>query len=132
MTLLLGASGSATLIAAGYDPAYGARPLRRLVEKAVLTEISKLLLGGQIPDNSVVTINGAADGRLVVSTTPFGGKSCQTCASCLLHRLGSASSRVTTKRRRGASRVRTCRVARGRGPQLSRTEASIPPSNVAV
>jgi hypothetical protein len=84
--LLLGASGSATLTAAGYDPAYGARPLRRLVEKAVLTEISKLLLGGQIPDNSVVTINGAADGRLEFSTVvrfSLVNKSCGARRRCL-------------------------------------------------
>ena len=64
ISLALDATGSAALLAAGYDPAYGARPLRRLVEKTVLTEVSKLLLGGQIPDHSVVVVGGEVDGSL--------------------------------------------------------------------
>ena len=48
---------------AGYDPAYGARPLRKLVEKVVMTEVSKLLLGGQgVGDNSLITIGGVVGG----------------------------------------------------------------------
>jgi hypothetical protein len=35
-----------------------------LVEKTVLTEVSKLLLGGHVPDNSVVVVGGEVDGSL--------------------------------------------------------------------
>jgi ATP-dependent Clp protease ATP-binding subunit ClpB len=38
----------------GYDPVYGARPLKRLMQKKILNELSKDLLAGKIQPNSVV------------------------------------------------------------------------------
>ena len=40
-----------------YDPAYGARPLKRFVQKDIETNLSKMILGNSIPDNSTVTID---------------------------------------------------------------------------
>jgi ATP-dependent Clp protease ATP-binding subunit ClpB len=39
-----------------YDPIYGARPLRRFLEKQVVTQISRLILAGDLPDHSIVHI----------------------------------------------------------------------------
>lgn len=78
ITLGLDASGAAALLSAGYDPAYGARPLRRLVEKTVLTEVSKLLLGGVVPDNSVVVVGGGLDGTLTFSVQDATGNATAT------------------------------------------------------
>eukprot|EP01052_Picozoa_sp_SAG31_P034930 SAG31_NODE_4147_length_3531_cov_1.458333_4_plen_234_part_00 len=64
VTLSMEQSGADSLIAAGYDPSYGARPLRRLIDRIVLTDISKLLLAGEIADNGVVNIKGNVDGTL--------------------------------------------------------------------
>ena len=47
----------------GYEPAYGARPLQRLVTTAVETPLAKQLIGGQILPDSTVTI-GVKDGAL--------------------------------------------------------------------
>jgi len=44
------------LIDKGYDPAYGARPLRRAIEKYVEDPIAEELIRGTIKSNSVVTI----------------------------------------------------------------------------
>ena len=64
ISLALDASGSSALLSAGFDPAFGARPLRRLVEKTVLTAVSKLLISGAVEDDSIVTVAGGSDGML--------------------------------------------------------------------
>jgi ATP-dependent Clp protease ATP-binding subunit ClpB len=38
-----------------YEPAYGARPLRRWLEHTIITDLSRMIIGGQLPDNSNVT-----------------------------------------------------------------------------
>ena len=44
-----------------YDPAYGARPLKRFVQKDIETNLSKMILGGEVPENSIVKVD--SDGR---------------------------------------------------------------------
>ena len=44
-----------------YDPAYGARPLKRFVQKDIETNLSKMILGGEVPENSVVKVD--SDGK---------------------------------------------------------------------
>ncbi|HEV8651090.1 MAG TPA: ATP-dependent chaperone ClpB [Actinomycetes bacterium] len=46
----------------GYDPAYGARPLRRLVAKAIGDELAKRLLAGEIGDGDTVTVDAGPTG----------------------------------------------------------------------
>ena len=38
----------------GYDPAYGARPLRRLIQREIGDQLARMLLGGQIQDGDTV------------------------------------------------------------------------------
>jgi ATP-dependent Clp protease ATP-binding subunit ClpB len=45
------------LAVAGYDPVYGARPLKRYVQKKIYDVIAMKLLRGEITDNSEVTID---------------------------------------------------------------------------
>lgn len=47
-----------------YDPAYGARPLKRFVQKDIETSLSKMILANKVPENSIVTID-AENGQLV-------------------------------------------------------------------
>ena len=49
---------------AGYDPIYGARPLKRYVQQAVETPLARLLVGGKIRDGQTVTVD-AKDEQLV-------------------------------------------------------------------
>ena len=44
-----------------YDPIYGARPLRRYLDKNVITSLSKLVISGELPDHSIVTIDAQHD-----------------------------------------------------------------------
>ena len=41
----------------GYEPQYGARPIKRVIQKEVLNALSKALLGGQIKADSIVLID---------------------------------------------------------------------------
>jgi ATP-dependent Clp protease ATP-binding subunit ClpB len=54
----------------GYDPIYGARPLRRLVQSAIGDRLAKALLAGEVRDGTrlLVDINEAKDG-LALSTS---------------------------------------------------------------
>jgi ATP-dependent Clp protease ATP-binding subunit ClpB len=53
------------IVAEGYDPAYGARPLRRYVRQTIETKLSKLLLAGKILPGQTVTAD-AEDGEIVL------------------------------------------------------------------
>ena len=46
----------------GYDPPYGARPLKRAIQKKIETPLGRLLLQGAIKDGQHVKVDAAADG----------------------------------------------------------------------
>jgi ATP-dependent Clp protease ATP-binding subunit ClpB len=46
----------------GYDPAYGARPLRRLVQTAIGDPLARMLLGGEVADGDKVLVDVAGGG----------------------------------------------------------------------
>ena len=48
----------------GYDPVYGARPLRRFIQREVETRIGRALLSGEIADGATITLD--ADGEELV------------------------------------------------------------------
>lgn len=52
----------------GYDPQYGARPLRRLMQRAIDDQLATALLGGTIRDGDVVLVDVAPDGERLVVT----------------------------------------------------------------
>ncbi|KAG2439110.1 hypothetical protein HYH02_006632 [Chlamydomonas schloesseri] len=43
-------------VSQAYDPAYGARPLRRWMEQKVVTQLSRMVVGGDLPDSSNVEV----------------------------------------------------------------------------
>jgi ATP-dependent Clp protease ATP-binding subunit ClpB len=47
----------------GYDPVYGARPLKRLIQKEVLDGLARMVLGGTLRDGETVTVD-AEGGKL--------------------------------------------------------------------
>ncbi|MCT1531502.1 ATP-dependent chaperone ClpB [Sphingobacterium daejeonense] len=48
----------------GYDPVYGARPLKRVIQKRILNELSKEILSGKISRDSIIELD-AFDGKFV-------------------------------------------------------------------
>lgn len=53
---------------AGFDPVYGARPLKRYIQHELETRIGRALIAGLIPDGSTITVD-VHDGELVVHHT---------------------------------------------------------------
>ena len=53
------------IVAESYDPAYGARPLRRYIRHTIETKLSKLLLAGRVLPGQTVTAD-AQDGQIVL------------------------------------------------------------------
>jgi len=53
----------------GYDPAYGARPLKRVIQKYVQDPLAERILGGEIKDGDRVSASAAGD-RLVFEAAP--------------------------------------------------------------
>ena len=45
----------------GFDPAYGARPLRRLVQREIGDRLAKAILAGEIADGDTVLVDTAPD-----------------------------------------------------------------------
>jgi ATP-dependent Clp protease ATP-binding subunit ClpB len=50
----------------GFDPQYGARPLRRLIQQAIGDQLAKLLLAGEVHDGDVVPVNVSPGGDSLV------------------------------------------------------------------
>ena len=57
----------------GYDPAYGARPLKRVIQKNLQDPLAEELLAGRIKDGDTVDV-GATAGVLTCNGVAVGGK----------------------------------------------------------
>jgi ATP-dependent Clp protease ATP-binding subunit ClpB len=62
ITLTVSEAAHKWLSHTGYDPAYGARPLRRLVQSAIGDPLARLLLSGEVLDGSTVEVDVAESG----------------------------------------------------------------------
>jgi ATP-dependent Clp protease ATP-binding subunit ClpB len=63
ITLELTDAARTILVRSGYDPAYGARPLKRAIQKKIETPLGRLLIAGKILDGQTVKVD-AAGGEL--------------------------------------------------------------------
>ncbi len=52
----------------GYDPAYGARPLKRVIQKYLQDPLAEKILGGEITDGQTIQVSAGSD-RLLFSST---------------------------------------------------------------
>jgi ATP-dependent Clp protease ATP-binding subunit ClpB len=57
----LGQDAREWLAEKGYDPVYGARPLKRVIQKYLQDPLAEQILGGQIPDASTVAVSSGSD-----------------------------------------------------------------------
>jgi ATP-dependent Clp protease ATP-binding subunit ClpB len=53
------------LVEMGYEPLYGARPLKRVIQRNVLNELSKFILEGNVQKDGVITVDSLDDGQFV-------------------------------------------------------------------
>ena len=72
--LELNAAAKELLARRGYDPVYGARPLKRIIQRELETKLSRALLKGDITDNSRVEVV-ATKGELEFKSKPLASRS---------------------------------------------------------
>lgn len=56
ITIILTENGTDLILSKAYDPVYGARPIRRYLEKQIGTHLSKMILSGTLPEHSLIYI----------------------------------------------------------------------------
>ncbi|KJZ21091.1 ATP-dependent chaperone ClpB [Loktanella sp. S4079] len=49
----------------GYDPVFGARPLKRVIQRALQDQLAEMILAGDVMDGDTITVSAGADGLLV-------------------------------------------------------------------
>ena len=49
----------------GYDPVFGARPLKRVIQNALQNPLAEMLLAGDVNDGDTVTVSAGADGLII-------------------------------------------------------------------
>ncbi len=69
LTLTVTAAAREWLTVTGFDPVYGARPLRRLVQKAIGDSLARALLSGEVRDGDEVVVDRADAGDGLTVTT---------------------------------------------------------------
>ena len=62
ITVALTDAARAFIARAGYDSAYGARPVKRYLQKHVETELAAMLIRGEVSDGQRVTVDSAGEG----------------------------------------------------------------------
>ncbi len=68
LTLDVSEAAREWLALTGFDPAYGARPLRRLVQREIGDRMARSLLGGEISDGDTVVVDREAGGEALTVT----------------------------------------------------------------
>jgi len=62
LTINLDVSAKDWLAHAGYDPIYGARPLKRVIQRSLQDKLANLILEGKAHDGDIITVTAGADG----------------------------------------------------------------------
>jgi ATP-dependent Clp protease ATP-binding subunit ClpB len=65
MSISLDSSALHWLAERGYDPVYGARPLKRVIQKELVDVIARKLLAGEMADGSVIEVTGGETGLTI-------------------------------------------------------------------
>ena len=63
--ITLDAKAHEWLANAGYDPVYGARPLKRVIQRRLQDPLAQMLLEGKISDGAVITVSGGKNGLII-------------------------------------------------------------------
>ena len=69
LTLAVTPDARAWLAERGYDPVFGARPLRRLIQSEIQDRLAMAILSGGVRDGDLVRVDVAADGSALVLTS---------------------------------------------------------------
>jgi ATP-dependent Clp protease ATP-binding subunit ClpB len=70
MTLELSEAARAFVVRKGFDPVYGARPLRRFLQHELETRIGRALVAGDVREGSTIRVDVAADQLTIAIDSP--------------------------------------------------------------
>jgi ATP-dependent Clp protease ATP-binding subunit ClpB len=70
--VVLGESSKELLVREGYDPAYGARPLKRAIQRQVLDPLALRVLEGAFGEGDTIVVEGGPDGLRFEKGAPVG------------------------------------------------------------
>jgi ATP-dependent Clp protease ATP-binding subunit ClpB len=62
VTLRLGDKALERILKEAYEPQFGARPLKRYLERQVSDQLSRRIIAGELPDNAAVVVEDGTDG----------------------------------------------------------------------
>ena len=65
ITLELDESARKWLADEGYDPVFGARPLKRVIQRSLQDPLAEMLLGGDVLDGATVHVTAGEDGLII-------------------------------------------------------------------
>jgi len=65
ITLDLNDAAKEWLADEGYDPVFGARPLKRVIQRALQDQLAEMLLAGDVLDGATIEVSAGVDGLLV-------------------------------------------------------------------
>jgi ATP-dependent Clp protease ATP-binding subunit ClpB len=68
VTLEVTAAAEKALAHDGFDPAYGARPLKRVIQRELGDKLASIILEGKATDGTTVKVDADPDGNLVITT----------------------------------------------------------------
>jgi ATP-dependent Clp protease ATP-binding subunit ClpB len=68
--LVLTDQARSILVRSGYDPTYGARPLKRAIQQEIETPLARRILTGEVRDGQQVFVDADASGNLKFETEP--------------------------------------------------------------
>eukprot|EP01135_Chromosphaera_perkinsii_P003625 Nk52_evm4s250 gene=Nk52_evmTU4s250 len=97
INLVLEDSAADFILKSGYNPAYGARPLKRFIEKNVVTDLSRKLLTGDVSDRCDLHIHSDGN-KLEYEIKPYSGMDLDS-NPCKKMKYGSRSTSPVSGRR---------------------------------
>ena len=62
------------LVKTGYDPVYGARPLKRVIQRELQNPLAEAILKGAIKDGEAVGVTATGEDHLAIAPKPAKGK----------------------------------------------------------
>ena len=65
ITLHLDDSAKTWLADEGYDPVFGARPLKRVIQRALQDQLAEMMLAGDLGEGATVTVSAGAEGLII-------------------------------------------------------------------
>ena len=55
----------AEVASVGYDPSFGARPLKRVIQRALQDPLAEMLLAGDVKDGQTITVTAGTEGLII-------------------------------------------------------------------